>query len=81
MVTDASSTQGGVPSTSSQRLSSGPLGILCSAGKLMRMWNALVVVEGMGTAGEGSPASDASKDAIRASTRSASEAALRVQLW
>jgi hypothetical protein len=35
----------------------------------------------MGTAGEGSPAFDASKDAIRIDSVRAGEAALRVHLW
>lgn len=44
-------------------------------------WVVGQVVEGMGTAGEGSPAFDASKDAIRFDSVRAGEAALRVQLW
>jgi hypothetical protein len=38
-------------------------------------------VEGMGTAGEGFPAFDASKDANRFDSVRAGEAALRMHLW
>jgi hypothetical protein len=61
----------------------GLLGILRSAGRLVPRREAQVgqVVEGMGTAGEGSPAFDASKDANRFDSVRAGEAALRVHLW
>jgi hypothetical protein len=61
----------------------GLLGILRRAGRLLRRREAQVgqVVEGMGRAGEGSPAFDASKDANLFDSVRAGEAALRVHLW
>jgi hypothetical protein len=60
----------------------GLLGILRSAGRLLQRREAQVgqIVQGMGTAGEGSPAFDASKDANRFDSARAGEAALR-HLW